>query len=436
MWAEESVFYQIYPLGLCGAPQENDGQTLPRIERLAGWLPHLLRLGVNALYLGPVFDSDRHGYDTRDFQKIDCRLGSNEDFQKNCRLFKENGIRLVLDGVFHHVGRGFFGFQDVLKNRQNSRYKDWFYIDFNGNSPYQDGFYYEGWEGHYELVKLRLDNPEVVDYLFSSIRFWVENFDIDGLRLDVAYSLNPDFIKKLRQFTDSLKPDFFLVGEVLFGDYRRLIGNDMLHSVTNYECYKGLYSSFNDQNLFEIAHSLNRQFGGESWALYPGLHLLAFADNHDVTRIASMLREPKHLPLLYGLLFAMPGIPCLYYGSEWGLTGQKENGSDEKLRPAIEQPTWNNLTEQIARMAVLHKEHKVLLYGDYRSILLTNRQFIFQRSLEEERILIGINADASEYRANLSNLSATEACDLFTGERIPLKDSYLMAPYSLFYWKM
>lgn len=433
MWAEESVFYQIYPLGLCGAPRENDGQTLPRIKRLAEWLPHLLRLGVNALYLGPVFDSDRHGYDTRDYQKLDCRLGSNRDFQKVCRLFKESGIRLVLDGVFHHVGRGFFGFQDVIQNRENSRYKDWFYIDFNGNSPYGDGFFYEGWEGHYELVKLKLDNPEVVEYLFSSIRFWVENFDIDGLRLDVAYSLSPDFIRKLRLFTDSLKPDFFLLGEVLFGDYRRLIGKALLHSVTNYECYKGLYSSFNDRNLFEIAHSLHRQFGGDGYALYPGLHLLSFADNHDVTRVASILRNPEHLPLLYGLLFAMPGIPCLYYGSEWGLTGQKENQSDEALRPAIESPSWNSLTDQIARMAALHKEHKALLYGDYRSIHLTNRQFIFQKCFGEEKILIGINADADPYHANLP---ITEAFDLFTGRKVPLTDGYLMPPYSLFYWSV
>lgn len=436
MWAEESVFYQIYPLGFCGAPRENDGKTLPRIRKLIDWIPHLKRLNVNALYLSPVFESDRHGYDVRDYRKIDCRLGSNEDFEEVCRRLKESGIRIVLDGVFHHVGRGFWAFQDVRRHRENSRNKDWFCLNFHSDSAYHDGFFYEGWEGHYELVKLNLDNPEVADYLFSAVRFWVECFGIDGLRLDVAYCLNENFIRRLRQFTDSLKPDFFLVGEILFGDYKRIVGEDKLHSCTNYECYKGLYSSFNDLNLFEIAHSLNRQFGNDGYALYPGAHLLSFADNHDVTRVASMLSEPRHLALLYGLLFAMPGIPCLYYGSEWGITGKKEKGDDAPLRPALDAPVWNSLTEHISRLAAIHRQNAALLYGSYQSILLTNRQFVFQRALDGERILVAVNADASEYRAALSGVRAENAVDLLTEERVRLADGCVLAPYSLAYWKL
>ena len=319
MWSDSSIFYQIYPLGFSGAPKENDGVLVPRIRKVIEWIPHLKRLHVDAVYFSPVFESDRHGYDTRDYRKIDCRLGSNADFSEVCKILKENGIRIVLDGVFNHVGRGFFAFQDVLEKRWDSEYKDWFYIHFDGNSCYNDGFSYEGWEGHFELVKLNLDNPKVKEYLFSCVKAWMEEFQIDGLRLDVAYCLNENFMRELRHFCDSIKPDFLLLGEILFGDYKRIVNDAMLHSCTNYECYKGLYSSFNDLNLFEINYALNRQFGKDN-PIYRGLHLLSFAENHDVTRVASILKDKRHLPLLYTMLFTMPGIPCIYYGGEWGIS--------------------------------------------------------------------------------------------------------------------
>ena len=280
-----------------------------RIGKVADWAPHIAKLGCNAVYFSPIFESDSHGYDTRDFRKIDCRLGTNKDFAAVCKTLHEHGIKVVLDGVFNHVGRGFWAFRDVQEKKWDSPYKDWFCISFDGNSNYNDGFWYEGWEGHYELVKLNLKNPAVVQHIFDCIRLWVEEFDIDGLRLDVAYCLDKDFIRQLRAFCNTVKPDFFLVGELLHGDYNQFVGDDMLHSCTNYECYKGLYSSMNSMNLFEITHSLLRQFGPENWTLYRGKHLLGFVDNHDVTRIASILQNPKHLPLVYALLFGMPGIP-------------------------------------------------------------------------------------------------------------------------------
>ena len=309
MWAYESVFYQIYPLGFCGAPFENDGVEKPRIRKVEEWIPHIRKTGADAIYFSPVFESDTHGYNTRDFRKIDCRLGSNEDFAEVCKSLHEAGIRVVLDGVFNHVGRGFWAFQDVLKNRERSPYLNWFHINLGGNSNYNDGLWYEGWEGNYDLVKLNLKNDEVVNHILESVRFWVETFDIDGLRLDVAYLLDHDFVRRLRSFCDRLKKDFFLVGEILHGDYKTLVNDQMLHSCTNYECYKGLYSSFNSMNLFEINHSLMRQFGPENWTLYKGLHLMSFVDNHDVTRIASILTNEKHLPLIYAMAFGMPGIP-------------------------------------------------------------------------------------------------------------------------------
>lgn len=437
MWAYESVFYQIYPLGLCGAPKENDGVTVPRILKVSDWAEHIATLGANAVYFSPLFESDHHGYDTRDYRKIDCRLGENKDFASVCEKLHQAGVRVVLDGVFNHVGRGFWAFQDVLKNRENSPYKDWFQINFGGNSPYNDGLWYEGWEGHFELVKLNLHNDAVVEHLFSCIRGWVEEFDIDGLRLDVAYSLDQNFLRRLRSFCDSLKEDFFLVGEVLHGDYNAFIGDGLLHSVTNYECYKGLYSSFNSMNMFEITHSLLRQFGPENWTLYKGRHLMSFVDNHDVTRVASILETKEHLPLIYALLFGMPGIPCLYYGSEWGALGKKGQGasSDDALRPAFEKPEWSDLTEWINALCHARRESKALCYGDFRSILLQNKQVIFERAFEEERVLVAINADSAPFSAHF-NANAGRAVDLINGEGHDFGGGSELAPYSAHMWKI
>ena len=433
MWAYESVFYQIYPLGFCGAPFENDGMLTHRISKVIDWIPHIQNLGADAIYFCPLFESDTHGYNTRDFRKIDCRLGTNEDFAEVCRSLHEAGIKVVLDGVFNHVGRGFGPFQDVLEKRWDSPYKDWFHISFDGNSNYNDGLWYEGWEGNYDLVKLNLRNPEVKQHIFDSIRLWVELFDIDGLRLDVAYCLDHDFLRELRSFCDSLKPDFFLVGEVLHGDYNQIMNDSMLHSVTNYECYKGLFSSFNSMNMFEIIHSLLRQFGPENWTLYKGKHLLNFVDNHDVSRIASNLNNENHLPLIYALCFGMPGIPCVYYGSEWGAKASKSEG-DPALRACFEQPQENDLTAWISRLSAAKKGSEALCYGSFRSVLLTNKQCIFERRTDSERVLIAINADSEAYTAHF-DAGCGLAEDLITGATHDFGGGSELPPYSAYFWK-
>ncbi|MGN0305211.1 MAG: alpha-amylase family glycosyl hydrolase [Lachnospiraceae bacterium] len=433
MWAYESVFYQIYPLGFCGAPFENDGVLEHRICKVEEWIPHIRKLGCNGIYFSPLFESDTHGYNTRDYQKLDCRLGTNEDFKEIVDKLHQEGIRVILDGVFNHVGRGFFGFQDVLKNREASAYKDWFHINFQGNSPYQDGLYYEGWEGNYDLVKLNLRHEPVVQYLFESIDLWIKEFDIDGLRLDVAYCLDHDFVRRLRAFCDSKKQDFFLLGEMLHGDYKVLVNDEMLHSATNYECYKGLYSSFNSMNMFEINHSLLRQFGPENWTLYRGKHLLSFVDNHDVSRIATILQNKEHLPLVYALAFGMPGIPCVYYGSEWGAPGDKGQG-DPSLRLNYEKPEWNELTDFISRLAEAKKKSEALNYGEFRSVVLTNKQCIFERKSQNERVLVAINADSEEYIAHF-DAGCGQAVDLLTGAVHDFGGGSTLPGYSAFFWK-
>ena len=433
-WAYESVFYQIYPLGFCGAPFENDGVQTHKIKKVEEWIPHMKKLGINAIYFSPVFESDTHGYNTRDYKKIDVRIGTNEDFKEVCEKLHENGIRVVLDGVFNHVGRGFYQFQDVLKNRENSPYLNWFHINLGGNSNYNDGLWYEGWEGNYDLVKLNLQNGEVVNHILDAVQYWINEFDIDGLRLDVAYCLDENFVRTLRSFTTERKADFFLLGEMLHGDYNRLMNDSMLHSATNYECYKGLYSSFNSMNMFEINHSLLRQFGPENWTLYKGKHLLSFVDNHDVTRVASILSNEKHLPLIYAMCFGMPGIPCVYYGSEWGTKADKSQG-DPALRPCFEKPEWNELSEFISKLAEAKKNSEALNYGSFRSVLLTNRQCIFERASEHERVLVAINADEAPFTAHF-DAGCGMATDLITGQPHDFGGGSELPPYSAAFWKM
>ena len=430
MWYDESVIYQIYPLGYVGAPETNDGVLEHRILKLLKHIPHLKKLNINTVYFCPIFESSKHGYDTKDFSKIDCRLGSNDDFKIVCDELHKNGIKVIIDGVFNHVGRDFFAFKDVQQNKYNSIYRDWFYINFDGNSSYNDGFYYEGWEGHFELVKLNLDNDNVKKYLFDCIKNWINNFGIDGLRLDVAYMLNKNFMRELRQFVQNINPEFFLVGEMIHGDYNTIVNNEMLHSATNYECYKGIYSSFNEMNMFEISYSLNRQFGSENWCLYTGKNMVSFIDNHDVSRIASSLNNKNHLKLAFGLLFTMPGIPCIYYGSEWGIEGTKVQGTDASLRPTINDPIFNEISEFVSKLSKLRTDNKVLAYGNFTNLHITNHQYVFERRLDDKRIIVMINASENSYDLHL-NLNATNGVNLLTKENISLTTSTTLPPYSI-----
>lgn len=423
-WYENAVFYHIYPIGYFGCPRQNDFQSEPthKILKLIDDIPHIKELGCNAIYFGPVFESSAHGYDTADYTKIDRRLGTNEDFKKVCDALHENGIKVVLDGVFNHVGREFGAFRDVREHKLGSYKKDWFHVR-EGNSCYNDGFYYEGWEGHYELVKLNLYNPDVKNYLKDVITGWKNEFGIDGLRLDVAYCLDLNFLKELHGHCKWLSEDFFLLGETLHGDYNKWMNPEMLDSVTNYECYKGLFSSFNDMNMFEIAHSINRQFGSENWCLYRGKHLYTFVDNHDVNRIATMLKTKEHLPEIYTLMFMMPGIPSVYYGSEFGIEGDKNHGGDDMLRPEFDLEQMKNsgirdLTAHIRSLADIVKQHPAASVGDYKQVQLTNRQYAFSRSGEGETLLTVINADDKPFTYNL-NMGGRKT-DLLTGEEMEL----------------
>lgn len=402
-WYDESVFYHIYPLGLTGAPAQNDyGEVVHRLPTLLPWIDHIKEVGCNAIYIGPLFESVGHGYETTDYRTLDRRLGDNDDLKEFVRTCHEKGMRVIFDGVFNHTGRDFFAFKDLQKNRENSEYKDWYCnVNFGGNNEYNDGFSYDNWGGYNLLVKLNQWNPQVKDYIYDVIRFWVSEFDIDGIRLDAADVLDFDFMKGMRQVANEVKPDFWLMGEVIHGEYTRWVNPETLHSVTNYNLNKALWSGCNEHNFFEIAHTVKRLYdmGG---CHYQNLELYSFADNHDVERIASKIINKDHLGVIYTLMYTLPGIPSIYYGSEFGIEGKKEQGSDASLRPHLELSDYTNaitdnpLTALIARLGSIHQAQKALCYGEYKELLLTNRQYAFSRYFENEDVITAVNNDEQE----------------------------------------
>lgn len=421
-WYDEAVFYHIYPLGLTGAPRVNDQEeTVHRMQDLFPWIDHLKKLGITAIYIGPLFESTTHGYDTRDYKKVDRRLGDNEDFKEFVKRSHEAGIRVVVDGVFNHTGREFFAFKDIQQNRERSPYCSWYKgVNFGWNSPYNDGFGYEAWRNCFELVNLNLWEPAVKNYLYDVIRFWIHEFDIDGIRLDCADCLDFEFMKEMRRITAAEKEDFWLMGEVIHGDYARWANDDVLHSVTNYELHKGLYSGHNDHNYFEIAHTIRREFD-ENSGIYRGRKLYSFVDNHDVDRIASKLNDKRNLIPVYTLLYTLPGIPSIYYGSEWGIEGRKQGGNDEPMRPhlVLSEMQDNELTEYISALGKVHQENPELSYGRYQELMLTNRQYAFARILDGHAVITAVNNDENRAHVSIPVPIEMHTCkNAMTGESI------------------
>ena len=400
-WYDEAVFYHIYPLGMLDAPKVNDyGEVTHRLPELLKWIPHFKEIGVNAIYIGPLFESVGHGYETTDYKKLDRRLGDNadlKDFVKNCH---DNGIRVIFDGVFNHTGRDFFAFKDIRENRENSRYRDWYCnVNFWGNNEYNDGFSYDNWGGYNLLAKLNQKNPEVRDYIADVIRFWVSEFDVDGIRLDAADVLDFDFMKMLRWLAGEVKPDFWLMGEVIHGDYTRWVNDGTLHAVTNYTLHKALYSGHNDHNYFEIAHTVKRLYdmGGNR---PDGLRLYNFSDNHDVERIITKLNNKANYLPVHILVYTLPGVPSVYYGSEFGIEGEKKRGgSDDAIRPALKYEDYkdalknNPYTKIIAALGKVRNSSPALSYGHYREVMLTNRQYVFSRKSGDTEVIIAVNND-------------------------------------------
>ncbi|MBQ9673859.1 MAG: alpha-amylase [Ruminococcus sp.] len=385
---------------------KGDENKSDKILKLIDYIPHLKRLGINALYIGPIFQSATHGYDTTDYKKIDSRLGTNEDFSTVAKALKDNGISIVLDGVFNHVGRNFWAFEDVKANRENSPYCSWISgLRFDWNNSYNDGFHYDSWEGHELLVKLNMNNPDVRNHLLDAVEYWIDEWDIDGIRLDAADCIDLQFFRELKQRTTAKKSDFWLMGEIINGEYTRWLQPDLLDSVTNYALFNGVYNSLNSKNLCDIGFNVNREFNKE-WGLYKGKLLYNFVDNHDVNRVASMIQNPKDLFNVYSIIYTLPGVPSIYYGSEWGIKGDKHNGGDIVLRPEIDVdniPIENNeLVEHIAKLSGIRSSRNALKYGDYEQVMSECLHWAFARNSEDDTALVFVNTDDNPYHFSVN----------------------------------
>ena len=426
-WYNEAVFYHIYPLGLTGAQKQNEyREPVHRLNTLLPWIGHIKEIGCTALYIGPLFESVGHGYETTDYRKLDSRLGTNEDLTNFVAACHEKGIKVIFDGVFNHTGRDFFAFKDIQEKRQDSPYVNWYCnVNFGGNTEYNDGFSYENWGGYNLLVKLNQRNPDVQSYICDVIRFWVSEFDVDGIRLDAADVLDFDFMKQLRRTAEEVKPDFWLMGEVIHGDYSRWVNGSTLHSVTNYALHKALFSGHNDHNYFEIAHTVKYlQNMGD-------LDLYNFVDNHDVERIYTKLSNKAHFAPVHVLLYTLPGVPSIYYGSEFGIEGRKEKTSDDSLRPAINLADYadavekNPCTALVAALGKIRQNTPALSYGSYAELMLTNRQYAFARDLDGVRVIVTVNNDDNAASMDLPAGNVDEYVGTLTGEKVSVVNGHI-----------
>lgn len=448
MTHEHAVFpkgtiYHLYPFGTLGAPHSQEDfrsngsadETVASgvLPRLADWIPHMHEIGATAVLLGPIFVSETHGYDTLDLYHIDPRLGSDDEFVELVETFHNAGLSVLVDAVLNHVGRGFFAFQDLIEHGKDSVYADWFHdIDFSTPGPMGEPFSYETWSGHASLIKLETKTPAVREYLFGAISRWIDEFKIDGMRLDAADVIDPGFWPHLRQHVDEhydphhalafSSGHFWMFGEMVHGDYRQVAFPGGLDSTTNFECYKGLYSSFNDKNFFEIGWSLKRQFGPEG--LYRSIPLVSFVDNHDVDRIASTIDDQRDLIPLHLFLFTIPGVPTLYYGSEIGIAGVK--GIDDwPLRPGLAPDRFDSMSAgeadlfgAIKRFASLRQELPQLQSGSFRELAIEHEQYLFCREDTVGSVFLAVNA--ADEGATITVPEAIRGVDLLADETIDL----------------
>ena len=379
-WAETAIWWQVYPLGFLDAEKRALAPGTAVQHRLPGlepWLDYLLELGCNGLALNPVFAAESHGYDIIDHFAIDSRLGDDADIDALIDSCHRRGIRVLFDGVFNHVGRGFPGFVDVLERREESPFASWFDIDWAADG--HDGFGYRNFEGHGSLVALNHDSPAVADHVVAVMEHWLDR-GIDGWRLDAAYAVPLPFWRTVTDRVRSRFPQAWFVGEVIHGDFPEWVTDGGLDSVTQYELWKAVWSSLDDGNFFEVAWALQRH--QQFCETFPPL---IFIGNHDVTRIASKLTDSCKLEHAVVLLFTLPGVPSVYYGDEQGFRAVKEDreGGDDAVRPAF--PTglpadgWP-VYRLHQKLIGLRRREPWLVTGSIEQLTLANEQFGYRIS--------------------------------------------------------
>ncbi|WP_261554362.1 alpha-amylase family glycosyl hydrolase [Frankia tisae] len=391
-WVRHAIWWQVYPLGFTGADTTGaDRRPVHGLARIADWLDYAVRLGASGLALGPIFDSSTHGYDTVDHFRIDPRLGADADFDDLVARAHQRGLRILLDGVFNHVGREHPAFAASPDGGGAPPRPDWF-VPTGATGP--DGRPdYATFEGHDGLVTLRHANPAVADHATEIMNHWLDR-GADGWRLDAAYAVPAEFWARVLPQVRRAHPDAYLVGEVIHGDYPDIVHRTGLDAVTQYELWKAIWSSLNDANLFELSWALERHNG-----FLDTFVPFTFVGNHDVTRLASRLREPRHLAHALVVMCTVGGTPSVYYGDEQAFVGVKEDraGGDDAVRPAFPAgadelaPHGWPIYRLHQDLIGLRRRHPWLHAARTRPLHLANEQLTYETSAEGQRLLVTLN---------------------------------------------
>lgn len=383
-WADTVIWWHCYPLGFVDAERAAIDHTEHRLGRIANWLDYVVELGANGLLMAPVFASASHGYDTLDHFRIDPRLGDDADFDDLVARARERGVRVLLDGVFNHVGAGHEIVRRALAGGPASADGAW--IRWVGDYP-------RGFEGNLDLVELDLAHPPVQDYVVSVMTHWLDR-GVDGWRLDAAYAPGADAWRPIVDRVRAAHPDAWLLAEVIHGDYADFVARSGVDSVTQYELWKATWSSLNDHNLHELAWTLGRHA-----AFGASFRPLTFISNHDVTRIATKLTDPRALPLATALLLLLPGVPSIYAGDEQGFTGEKTDGprGDDAVRPPFPAdpsglaPFGRDVHELYQRLVALRRNHPWLVSAEPTVRVVTNDTMTIELAGGDQRLTLALN---------------------------------------------
>ncbi|NQU36369.1 MAG: alpha-amylase [Actinobacteria bacterium] len=404
-WVKDAIWWQVFPMGFTGADMSGRDRTrrlgLRHIEQ---WLDYAVELGASGILLGPILESSSHGYDTIDYLRIDPRLGDESDFDSLISAAHSKGMRVLLDGVFNHIGRESVAFQSVLSQGLDSPYAEWFHLTWPADSVPGTVPEYNAFEGHGDLIELNHDSPAVVKLVADVMDHWLDR-GADGWRLDAAYAVDPQFWAKVLPGIRRRHPDAYFVGEVIHGDYTDIVKRSGLDAVTQYELWKAIWSSINDANFFELAWSLERH--DEYLERFVPL---TFLGNHDVTRIASKLTDERHLPHALVVLATVGGTPSVYYGDEQAFRGVKEErfGGDDEIRPAFPDspddlaPFGQTHLALYEELIGLRRRHRWLHAAHTETVQLTNERFSYRTSAAGESLEVSLNLTDDPWVIDLS----------------------------------
>jgi cyclomaltodextrinase len=392
-WVRHAIWWQVYPLGFVGAWPDRDPGVAHRLGRLQAWLDYAVELGASGLALGPVFASETHGYDTVDHRRVDPRLGDDADLDALIAAAHDRGLRVLLDGVFNHVGRGHSAFRQVLEQGPGAPTASWFRLSWP--EPWRPGVEptYDTFEGHGQLVALDHDESAVADYVADVMTYWLGR-GADGWRLDAAYAVPTGFWAAVLPRVRAAHPDAYVVGEVLHGDYATFVGESTVDAVTQYELWKAVWSALNDGNFYELSHALGRH--NEFLDTFVPM---TFLGNHDVTRLASRLDDERHLPHALAVLLTIGGTPSIYAGDEQGFTGVKQDRADgdDAVRPPFPDtpeglaPFGRDTFELHQHLIGVRRRHSWLHSARTEVLHLANEQFVYRVSDGEHRLLVALN---------------------------------------------